>query len=357
MFSTPEPLPSPINLSNTLSATPWLSADGLTLYFASDRPGGYGKFDLWVATRNSANDNWGEPANLGSNVNTSAPEAMPCLSSDGLTLYFGDGNPFGWPPRNGTPGNFQIWTATRATQQSPWNIPTEVGAPVGTTSAESYPHLSRDGLSLYFASTRSSPYGLHVAHRATPTAPWLTPTNLGPTINQGPWTGFPFLSSNALHLLFYSDRVGGRGGYDLWMSTRATVTSQWSAPVNLGSQVNSAFYEISPCVSADFPAIGSSLLFARNDANAWNSRFKIYRAVVIPNVSLLRSPSLYGPWNPVDASFVPLSNDTILAEGAVDPQSPQLFYRIRINSGTGSARILSAERAGSNLRLRFQWAQ
>jgi hypothetical protein len=355
MLSTPQLLPSPINLSNSLSATPWLSADGSTLYFASDRPGGYGKFDLWVATRDSAKDNWGEPVNLGPNVNTAAPEAMPCLSSDGLTLYFGDGNPFNWIPRNGMPGNFQIWTATRATQQSPWNVPTELGPPVGTTSAESYPHISRDGLSLYFTSTRSSPFGLHVAHRATPTAPWLTPTNLGSTFNQGPWTGFPFLSSNALHLLCYSDRVGGLGGHDLWISTRSTVTNAWPAPVNLGPQVNSAFYEVSPCVSADFPALGSSLLFARNDINGWNSRFKIYRAVVIPSLSLLRSSSLEGPWNPVDASFVPLSEDTIQAELSSDPRSSLSFFRLTMAGNTGSVRIMSAEKAGNRFRVRFQW--
>jgi hypothetical protein len=77
MLSTPEPLPSPINLTNTFSASPWLTADGLNMYFGSDRPGGYGRWDLWVATRGSTSETWGEPVNLGPNVNTSACEAMP----------------------------------------------------------------------------------------------------------------------------------------------------------------------------------------------------------------------------------------------------------------------------------------
>lgn len=354
MLSTPEPLPSPINFANSLSGTPWLSADGLTLYFTSDRPGGYGGWDLWVATRDSSSDHWREAVNLGPTINTPAPEVAPCLSADGLTLFFGDGNPFGWTPRNGMPGNYQIWTATRATPQSGWSAPTEIGPPVGTTYAESYPHISRDGLSLYFSSTRPGLAGLYVARRASPTDSWLTPTNLGASMNQG-WTGFPFLSSNALHLLCYSDRAGGRGGYDLWMSTRATVSSEWPAPVNLGTQVNSAFYEISPCVSSDFPALGSSLFFARNDATAWNARFKIYRSVVIPNVSLLRAASLEGPWTPASASFVPVSDDTIVAEGAFGASSPQSFYRVSLNSGAGSARFISAEKAGAKFRVRFQW--
>lgn len=354
MLSTPEPLPSPINLTNTFSISPWLTADGLTLYFASDRPGGYGKLDLWVATRNSTSENWGDPVNLGPAVNTAASEAMPCLSSDELTLYFSDANPFGWTPRTGVSGNFQLWSTTRATWQSSWGIPTDLGAPVGTTYAESYPHVSRDGLSFYFSSTRPG-LGLYVAYRTAPNDPWLAPTNLGSVLNQGSWSGGPCLSYDGLRLLYYTDRAGGRGGFDLWMSTRSTVTNTWPAPVNLGAQVNGAFYDTSPCVSADFPAMGSTLLFSRNDANAWNTRFKIYRAVVIPNVSLLRAPSLDGPWNPANASFVPLSNDTILAEGPADPQSPQLFYRMRMNGGTGSARIHSAEKSGSTFRVRFQW--
>lgn len=356
MLSTAEPLPSPINLPNTFSASPWLTADGLTLYFASDRPGGYGKWDLWVATRGSTNENWGEPVNLGPNVNTVGPEAMPCLSADGLTLYFGDGNPFGWTPRNGMPGNYQLWAVTRTTPDRPWGIPTDLGSPVATTYAESYPHVSRDGLSLYFSSTRPGLGGLFVAHRAAPTEPWLPPTNLGPILNQGSWAGCPCLSYDGLRLLYYTERTGGRGGYDLWMSTRPTTTDAWPAPVNLGPQVNSGSYDITPCVSADFPSVGTSLLFSRNDINGWNIRFKIYRAVVIPNVSLLRATSLDGPWNPVNASFVPNSDAAVLAEGAFDAASPQSFYRVKRNGETGSVRLVSAEKSGTKFRVRLQWA-
>ncbi len=354
MFSTPEPLPSPINLPNTFSASPWLTADGLTVYFASDRPGGYGKWDLWVATRGSTSENWGEPVNLGPNINTAGPEAMPCLSADGLTLYFGDGNPFNWTPRNGRSGDYQLWAVTRATPDGPWGIPKDLGAPLATTYAESYPHVSRDGLSLYFSSTRPGPGGLFVARRAAPTEPWLPPTNLGPILNQGSWAGCPCLSYDGLRLLYYTERTGGHGGYDLWMSTRATTTDAWPAPANLGPQVNSGSYDITPCVSADFPSMGSSLLFSRNDIRDWNTRFKVYRSVVIPNVSLLRATSLDGRWDPVNASFAPNPDDTILAEDAFDTTSPKLFYRVKQNGEAGGVRLLSAEKSGARFRVRFQ---
>lgn len=141
MLSKPEPLPSPINVSNTFSGAPCLSADGLTLYLCSDRPGGYGRWDLWVATRASRSQNWGEPVNLGPEVNTADAEVMPSISADGLTLFFGDGNPFSWRARNGSANNCQVWMTTRATLQSSWSKPVELGPPVGSTYIDDYPHL------------------------------------------------------------------------------------------------------------------------------------------------------------------------------------------------------------------------
>ena len=86
-------------------------------------------------------------------------------------------------------------------------------------------------------------------------------------------------------------------------------------------------------------------------------RFKIYRSVVIPNVSLLRSPSVDGPWIPVNASFVPMSDNTILVEGALDASSPQSFYRVKMMSAASSVRLLSAERSDAKYHVRFQWAR
>lgn len=357
MLSTPEPLPSPINLLNTFSGSPCLSADGRTLYFCSDRPGGYGKWDLWVATRSGRNHSWSEPVNLGPDVNTAAAEVMPSISADGLTLLFGDGNPFNWRARNGSPSNYQIWMTTRATPQSPWQPAVELPPPVGSSHLDDYPHLTADGLSLYFTSARPDSYGLNVAQRTSPTGPWTVVKNLGAAINSaGSWNAFPWLSTDGLRLIYQSDRSGGRGGFDLWMSTRTSTSAAWPAPINLGSLVNSGYYDVSPCVSADFPALGSELLFSRNDFNGWNSRFRILRSVVIPNITLLRSPSLNGPWNPIPASFVSVSADTIVAQSS-DTSAPQSFYRLKLLSETTNVQILSAEKSNNTFKIQFQWSQ
>ncbi len=72
---------------SVVAAHPALSPDGLTLYFVSDIPGGYGKKDIWRSTRARQGDNWSKPINLGPDINTSGDELFPYCRADG-TLYF-----------------------------------------------------------------------------------------------------------------------------------------------------------------------------------------------------------------------------------------------------------------------------
>jgi hypothetical protein len=84
---------TPKNLGRTVSSwrgdyNPCISSDGLELYFASWRKGGYGDIDIWVSTRQATEDEWGEPNNLGELINGPLGEFHPSISSDGLELYF-----------------------------------------------------------------------------------------------------------------------------------------------------------------------------------------------------------------------------------------------------------------------------
>ena len=88
--------------------SPDLSLDGLTLYFSSSRPGGLGEADLYVTTRESIDDPWEPPQNLGANVNTPYFEGQPSISANGKTLYWDSVRPDGL-------GDFDIWMATRGT--------------------------------------------------------------------------------------------------------------------------------------------------------------------------------------------------------------------------------------------------
>jgi hypothetical protein len=84
---------------------PNVRRDGREVVFASNRPGGLGGQDIWVATRKGPNDSWSTPENLGGNVNTAAGETRPSLSWDGDRLYFGRAP--------GAPSTADIHVATR----------------------------------------------------------------------------------------------------------------------------------------------------------------------------------------------------------------------------------------------------
>jgi len=87
-----------------------------------------------------------------------------------------------------------------------------------------------------------------------------TPVNLGPIVNASADDGCPSVSTDGLELYFISDRSGGIGGFDIWVTTRSSVSDPWSEPVNLGTTVNSSVWDASPSLSGD----GLSLFFGSN---------------------------------------------------------------------------------------------
>ena len=87
-FGTPTNL-GPIVNSTESEYGPNISAGSLAHYFTPSRSGGYGGFDLYVAKRQTLNDDWNSPVNLGSTVNSSANYIRPSISKDGLSLCFG----------------------------------------------------------------------------------------------------------------------------------------------------------------------------------------------------------------------------------------------------------------------------
>ena len=82
-----EPEDTKILPDSLVAAHPALSADGLTLYFVSDKEGGFGLKDIYMVTRSGEGEAWSEPVNLGPDINTSGDELFPFIREDG-TLYF-----------------------------------------------------------------------------------------------------------------------------------------------------------------------------------------------------------------------------------------------------------------------------
>jgi len=225
-----------------------ISRDGLEFYFHSGRPGGQGVGDLWVMTRATKNDKWNEPVNLGPLINSPSNEWSPCISADGLELYFGSG-------RQGGLGSQDIWVTRRPTKKGAWGEPMHLGPLINDSTNDSAPSISTDGLELYFHSwERSGGYGefdLWLAKRASRDEPWGTPVLLPPPLNTSHYDAQPNISSDGLVLIFRSDRPGGVGAFDIWMATRATKDDPWGAPTNLGPTINSPYKDGGPNLSAD----------------------------------------------------------------------------------------------------------
>ena len=151
-FGTPTSLGPTVNTSSR-EFNPSISADGLSLFFNSNRPGGLGGMDIWVATRETTDDDWATPVNLGPPINTPNNDWGPSISSDGLTLYFDIS-------QSGTSAAVDdIWVATRETTNDDWGNLVSLGPTVNSSADDCYQCISADGLSLYFSSSRSGGYG------------------------------------------------------------------------------------------------------------------------------------------------------------------------------------------------------
>ena len=178
-----------ISTGSTWDEDPTLTADQLEMYFESSRSAG--NQDIWVSRRASVTAPWDAPQRV-AELSTAAAEQGPAVSLDGLTIWFGTN-------RGSTTGvDYDIWTASRLRRTepsgalTPWGAPTRV-AELATTSVETAPSVDESGLVM----------------------------------------------------VFMSNRPGGAGGYDIYMTTRPTTAAAWKAPVNLAN-VNTTNDELDP---------------------------------------------------------------------------------------------------------------
>jgi len=215
----------PVNIGNRINIggdnfAPCVSLDGLQLYFTSNATDGYGLHDLWVATREEVRGEWGTPENIGLPVNSSSEELFPVISADGLELYFSSG-------RSGGYGTWDVWIATRQTTDDDWGEPVNLGPRINSPTQDGPGSISADGLMLFLHSNRPGGSGDHdiwVARRARRNDPWEEPTNLGPNVNSPTNDMFPTISFDG-RWLYFSDfiwtlpgsvRPGGLGRADIW---------------------------------------------------------------------------------------------------------------------------------------------
>ena len=245
----------PTNLGPTINSSRGddgltISSDGLTMFFGSSRAGSW---DIWMASRETTEDAWSTPENLGAPVNSpESGEGYPSISTDGLELYFC--SLYWQSQRPGGSGGGDLWVTKRVSGFEPWETPENLGPLVNSTSADSEPSISADGLDLYFSSERPGGEGdmdLYVTTRPTKNDGWCTPVNLGSVVNSSSLDMNPCISADGLALFFRSSRPGGYGSSDIYLTTRASTSDRWEEPVNLGPIINNSASQVAHYVSPD----------------------------------------------------------------------------------------------------------
>ncbi len=277
----------PANLGSTINTwdseyDPDISTDGLELYFQSPRSGGYGDYDIYVATRATTDDPWSEPVNLGPIINSSGTEFGPNISADGLSLYFNSSRPSG-------SGQNDLYVTTRKTVLDPWGEPLNLGPIVNSSFHDVNPNISADGLSLFFSDwdghgqpPRPGGCGecdIWMTQRASLSEPWSSPFNLGPQLNSPLVQGAPDIANNGT-VLFFSGYFSG-ADWDLWFA-RQNIDATWGIPINLGPLVNSdSDADLCPCISAD-----GRMLYFSSFRPGGKGNSDIWQVPVIPIVDL-----------------------------------------------------------------------
>ena len=247
---------SPINLGSVVNSRfndqgPAISKDGRNLYFTSDRIGGFGGNDIWVSERASVDSPWGVPMNLGSMINTAFNEGSPALSRDEHWLFMNSNRPGGI-------GRGDLWAAWRPNPHDAfgWEPAANLGRVVNSTFADTeagyFENEEGGSAMLFFSSDRPGGLGswdLYVATQA-PDGSFGPPILLS-ELNSAFNDARPSIRFDGLEIFFYSGRPGGLGLEDLWVATRNTPSDTWSMPINLGAVVNSSFFEVGPYIAPD----------------------------------------------------------------------------------------------------------
>ncbi|MDV3307410.1 MAG: OmpA family protein [Cyclobacteriaceae bacterium] len=269
-------------LSDTVNAFPLqyfpvLTADQQELIFTR-RLGTSGDDDEdLVVSRKDAQGRWQAPVSISENINSQWNEGTCTISADGRKLIF--------TSCLGRPGYGSCDLFQSEKIGDTWTKPKNLGPNVNTADWESQPSLSADGRTLYFVSDRSGGYGrrdIWVTH-LDENNEWTKAVNAGRSVNTQFDEISPFIHANNRTLYFASNGLPGYGGYDIYYVEK--TGSGWSAPKNLEAPINDHEDQFSLYITAD----GTKGYYVHEDADA-SSRIM---EVIIPEEDRLRFRSNY----------------------------------------------------------------
>lgn len=274
------PVPfTPINLGPNVNSAddeymPALTADYRTLVFtrrvprrATTRHDLPMEEDFFCSLYDTMELNWGAASRMPEPLNSNANEGAQTLSHDGRVVIFTACG------RSNEPTGCDLYMSVF--HGGKWGEPRNLGAPANSVYWESFPSLSIDGRTLYFASNRRGGYGgTDIWCCTLEEGRWGEPRNLGPTVNTPGNETSPYIHFDDRTLYFSSDGHMGMGGADLYLVRRTSDTT-WGEPQNLGFPINTPGDESSLIVAPD----GRTAIFA-SDAEGGYGKLDLYSFVL-----------------------------------------------------------------------------
>ena len=222
--------------------------------------------DLVISKKDSLG-HWQKPESISPNVNSEFNEGTCSISADGRQLIFTS-----CLGRKGF-GNCDLFQSLKV--GGIWSQPLNMGPQINSAAWESQPSLSADGRVLYFLSDRKGGLGnrdIYVSHQIEPNK-WTKAENLGPKINTSYDEISPFVHANGRTLFFAANGRLGFGGYDLFRSEKEN--GEWQEPINFGYPVNNHEDQFSLFITAD----GKRGYYSHEEGSK-NTSGKIYEITV-----------------------------------------------------------------------------
>lgn len=343
-------------LSDTVNAFfmqyfPVLTADQQDLIFTMRQGGGPDDDENLVISHKDSSGHWSVPVSLSRNINSRLNEGTCAISADGRKLIFTS------CVGRESYGGCDLFESVKVGNE--WSVPQNLGSNVNSYYWDTQPSLSADGRTLYFVSDRRGGVGgrdIWVS-RLDDKGNWTKATNMGEPVNTTQDEISPFIHPNGRVLYFASNGQIGLGGYDIYYSERGD--SAWEIPQNLGKPINTYEDQFSYFVTAD----GAKAYYSHEDLRTDGiPRGRLYE-VLIPQDKRVRYKSNYvkgvvtdkETGSPLHARVELINLGTSATESIVSSDSVTGQYLITLAEGSGYA--LYVTRTGYLFRsLHFNYA-
>lgn len=234
---------------------PALTADQLLIYFDSDREGGAGGTDLWFSSRASASDRW-DPPRPATELNGVDEDTTPHLSADGLTIWYGSRRP--------GVNNVSVLVATRRSRDVPFDAPVILATAIDTAAGEFSPTLFAGDTRLIYCSDRTERGSLDLWETLLVGDEWQAPSNRG-DLNSASDDGAPAVYGGGLKIALAREVEGGDD--DLFIATRDGLDERWG-PAEPIAELNDDDKQSGPWLSDD----GLTIFYDSGEDLYWSQR-------------------------------------------------------------------------------------